>query len=226
MTEEDNKIYMKKVYILLKVDNEIKKYQAYVDDLDEIEDIKYKIYNTFDITADQQKLIHKNVEMIDGCIEDYGVEEEDEIELVLDITTLRISVFSRYRTLELVQRANNDFPWYLKLQPGFCIKVQCTNSFCETQKEFNGTSILLYGYGQFDFIIMLKNGFRCKACDHIALPMTCGFTKCRWFVECRQQGRGTKDIKKEGEMPADKLIEYDDVKVSNWDYLRFIVVPR
>ncbi len=225
MMEEDNKIYMKKIFILLKVDDDIKKYQAYVDDLDEIEDIKYKIYNVFDITIDQQKLIHNNIELTDGCIEDYGIQENDEVELVLDLRTLRISVFSRFRELDLVERINDDFPWYLKLQPGFCIKVRCSNSFCETHKEFNGISIILYSYGQFDFLVMLRNGFKCKACDHPASPVTCGFTKCRWFVECRQQGRNMKDLKKEGEMPSNKFIEYDDVSLSNWDYLRFIVVP-
>ena len=111
------------------------------------------------------------------------------------------------------------------MRPGFCIKVKCDNPYCETQKEHNGTSINLYGYGQFDFLIMVKNGFTCRSCSRPASPITCGFTKCRWFVECKQQGRGTKDVKKEGHMPANKLIEYDDVRVNNWEYLRFVVIP-
>ena len=83
----------------------------------------------------------------------------------------------------------------------------------------------MYGYGQFDFLTMVENGFICRACSSPAKPVTCGFTKCRWFVECRQQGRSTKDVKKEGHMPANKLIEYDDVRVNNWEYLRFVVIP-
>jgi hypothetical protein len=225
MDGEDDTILMKKIFINLQLPDEKRKYRAFVDDLDEIEDIKAGIYGDMDITADQQKLMYGDVELTDGVVEDYGIQDSDEIELVLDFQTLRIDVFSRSRTHELIQRTTNDFPWFLNMKSGFCIKVKCRNPACETHKEHNGTSILLYGYGQFDFLVMLANGFKCRACDSSADPITCGFTKCRWFVECQQTGRDTKNIKKEGQIPENKLIEYDDVKMTNWNYLRFIVVP-
>jgi Ubiquitin family len=226
MENDDDIVEMKKIFINLKIDEEKKKFQAYVDDLDEIEDIKSKIYNELDITANQQKLMYGDVELTDGCIEDYGIQEEDELELVLDFTTLRISVFTRSRTHDLIQRSSDDFPWYLNMRPGFLIKVKCSNEFCDTYKEHSGTSINLYGYGKFDFLVMLENGFKCRACERPASPVTCGFTKCRWFVECKQPGRGTHEVKKEGQMPANKLIEFDDVRVANWEYLRFVVIPQ
>lgn len=226
MENEDDIILMKEIFINLKLPDGKQKYRAFVDDLDSIEEIKSKIYHQMDITADQQKIMYGNVELNDGVIEDYEIQDGDEVELVLNFETLRIDVFTRSRTHELIQRTTDDFPWFLNMKAGFCIKVKCRRETCETHKEHNGMSINLYGYGKFDFLAMLENGFKCRACDNVADPVTCGFTKCRWFVECQQTGFDPKHIKKEGQIPENKWIEYDDVKMTNWNYLRFIVIPE